>query len=91
MTFQEFETLCNSATASGVAVNSPCPIVIGDPGETVKASYNAPPDRRLLVEFREKPDIAALRPIVQTIRLSYDPANNQTVITPVTTGASCDG
>jgi hypothetical protein len=84
MTFQEFQTLCQSAVISGQPVKSACPIIIGDPAAPIRGSYGE--FNRVLVEFRETPDNAALKPIVQSVRFSYDAANNETVITPVTTG-----
>jgi hypothetical protein len=85
MTFQEFQALCNNAIRGRQPVKSPCPIVIGDPAAPLRASYGEV--NRSLVEFREEPDNAALKPIVQSVLFSYEAATSQTVITPVTTGA----
>jgi hypothetical protein len=86
MTFQEFKTLCDDAVATSQPVKSPCPIVIGDPAQSVKGSYGDAPDHHLVI-FTEPPDNAALKPIVQSVRFSFEAGTNETVITPITTGA----
>jgi hypothetical protein len=83
MTFQEFQQLCTSAITTGMPVKSAAPIVIGDPAAVAYASYGEL--QRPLVVFKEKPDNAALRSIVGSVRFSYDAATSQTVITPITT------
>lgn len=85
MTFQDFQQLCNNAIATNHPVQSPCPIIVGDPAESVKASYGDSLDHPLIL-FTEKPNTAALRPIVQSVRFIFDAPNNQTVIQPLTTG-----
>jgi hypothetical protein len=85
MTFQDFQQLCDNAVATSQVVTSPCPIVIGDPAQPVKASYGDTLDHHLII-FTEKPNTAALSSIVQSVRFFFDAPNNQTVIQPLTTG-----
>jgi hypothetical protein len=84
MTFQEFQQLCTDAVTGGQPIKSPCPITIGDPAGRLFASQGDL--NHLLVVFREKPDNAALKPILQSVRFSYEVGTNETVITPITTG-----
>ncbi len=84
MTFDEFEQACTGAKEGGTAVSFPCPIVIGDgdPSGGIGDSIN-----HQIVVFKLKPDNARLSAIYAEVRFTYDAESDQTVITPITTGA----
>jgi hypothetical protein len=83
MTFEAFQQLCNQAVSTGQQVTVPCPIVIGD-GET-RVYIGDTRDHHLIIV---KTDAAnpALQSIYRSVGFSFDVANNQTVIQPLTTG-----
>jgi len=85
MTFEEFQALCNQAVSTNQQVLAPCPITIGDESAPIQSTLGDTPFHSIVV-FRMKPDDAALQAIYGSVRFSFESANNQTVIQPMTTG-----
>ncbi len=83
MTFEEFQQLCNQATASGQQVVVPCPIVIGE-GE-LRAAVGDTVQHHLII-FKTDAGNPALRSIYRSVTFTFDAPNNKVVITPLTTG-----
>jgi hypothetical protein len=83
MTFEDFQQLCNQAVSTSQEVVAPCPIVVGD-GE-IHAALGDTPDHHIVI-FKTSTDNAALRSIYSKVRFRFDAPNNQTVISPITTG-----
>lgn len=85
MTFQEFQTLCNGVVASNISAAQPCPIVIGVESAVTLGSYGEGFPTKELVILKEQVPQAEMLAILRSCRFTYDAANNQTVIQPVTT------
>ena len=83
MTFDEFEQACMGVKNSGTAAHLPCPVAVGD-GQ-IEASISNTIDHQIVI-FKLKTDNAKLSAIYSSVRFTYDAVNNETVITPKTTG-----
>ena len=83
MTFEDFQQLCNQAASTPLAL--PCPIVVGDASQPTRGVIGDAPFHDVII-FKVQADHAAMLAIYGAVRFSFDGQNNQTVISPLTTG-----
>lgn len=83
MTFTEFQTVCANVKTSGTPASLPFPVVIGDPAAVTLGGYGVTFGQKLVVLKEQVPN-AEMVEILNSCRFSFDAANNQTIISPIT-------
>lgn len=85
MTFEHFHQLCNQAVSGSQAISLPCPVVVGDESAPTRGAIGDEPFHEVVI-FKVQPGHAEMLAIYAAVRFSFDAPNNQTVISPLTTG-----